>query len=282
MDKLAAFQAARPRLLSIAYRMLGSSADAEDVVQEAWLRWQASDEPSVRSPEAWLSTSVTRLCLDRLKALRVRRDVYPGPWLPEPVQSDQPLDRESISLAFLVVLERLTPVERAVYLLHRVFDYTHREIAEVVSMHESAVRQAFHRAERHIADNRPRFASSAEQHQRLLSAFGDALIAGDLAGLTRLLSEDATFWADAGGKVRGAATRAIVGPDRVALFLCGLRKYLEPGQSFELRTVNGWPALVGRLHGEVNAVLNIETDGTHVVAVRNVVNPSKLGLPSVN
>jgi len=263
--------------------MLGSCADADDVVQEAWLRWQPVDLANVRNPEAWLCTSVTRLCLDRLKALRVRRDAYVGPWLPEPVQSDRPLDRESISLAFMVLLERLTPVERAVYLLHRVFDYSHGEVAEIVSMTEAGARQSFHRAEQHIADHRPRFAPSVKEHARLLSAFSDALVAGDLHGLTRMLAEDASFWADAGGKVRGAATQAIHGADKVARFLQGLaRMYLGPGQSFEQRTVNGWPALVGVLNGQVNAVLSIETDGQRIVAVRNAINPDKLALQTVS
>jgi RNA polymerase sigma-70 factor (ECF subfamily) len=281
--KLASFQAARRRLLSLAYRMLGSSADADDVVQEAWLRWQPVDEARVRNAEAWLCTSVTHLCLDRLKALRIRRAAYVGPWLPEPVQTDQPIERESISLAFLTLLERLTPVERAVYLLHRVFEHTHREVAEIVGMTEAAARQAFHRAEQHIADGRPRFAASAEEHARLLSAFHDALIAGDLDRLTRVLSADAGFWADAGGKVRGAATRPIHGNDSVARFLHGLvRMYLKPEQSFEQRTINGWPTLVGVLNGRVNAVLSVETDGREIVGVRHVINPDKLQLRALN
>jgi RNA polymerase sigma-70 factor, ECF subfamily len=263
--------------------MLGSCADADDVLQEAWLRWHGVDAASVRNAEAWLSTSVTRLCLDRGKALRVRRAAYAGPWLPDPVQSDHPLEREAISLAFMVLLERLSPVERAVYLLHRVFDYTHREAAEIVKMTEAGARQAFHRAEQHIAEHRPRFAASSEQHARLLSAFTDALIAGDLDGLTRMLAADATFWADAGGKVRGAATQAIHGGDKIARFLQGLaRMYLGPGQSFEQRTVNGWPALVGLSHGRINAVLSIETDGNQILAVRNAINPDKLTLPTVS
>jgi RNA polymerase sigma-70 factor (ECF subfamily) len=283
MASLETFQAFRPRLLSIAYRMLGSSADAQDAVQEAWLRWQAVDESQVRQPLSWLSTAVSRLCLDKLKALRVRRDAYTGPWLPEPVVTESPVDRESISLAFLVVLERLTPSQRAAYLLHRVFDYSHAEIAETLNMSEAAVRQAVHRAAEHIADNRPRFAPSAEEHTRLLNAFAQAVVQGDMTSLTRLLAEDATLHADGGGKVKGAASHPLHGRERVARFLAGLARKLTPtDQTFELSTINGWPALVGRSQGKVNAIINIETDGEHILAVRNVVNPDKLGLLEVN
>src|SRR5262245_11483583 len=167
MASLETFQGLRPYLSSVAYRMLGAWADAEDVVQEAWLRWEAADESSVRSPKAFLSTTVTRICLDRLKALHNRREEYVGPWLPEPVVTDAPFDRESISLALLVLLERLTPVERAVYLLHHVFEYTHVEIARALEISDAAVRQCFHRAKEHVAAKRPRFAASPDQHARI-------------------------------------------------------------------------------------------------------------------
>ena len=283
MGTLDTFQAARSRLVSIAYRMLGSSTDAEDVMQEAWLRWQSADESAVHNPDAWLTATVSRLCLDKLKALRVRREAYKGPWLPEPVRTAAPLDRESISLAFLVLLERLSPSERAVYLLHRVFDYTHREIGEALDMTEPAARQAFHRAEQHVAQNRPRFAVNAAEHEKLLAAFGDAAFRGDLDALTQMLAHDATLWADADGKVRGAAGKPVEGADKIARFLVGLaQKYTAPDQRYAIELINGWPALVGRRDGVVNGILTIETDGQKVIAVRNVVNPDKLSLPEVN
>jgi RNA polymerase sigma-70 factor (ECF subfamily) len=282
MASLTPFQASRSRLISIAYRMLGSASDAEDAVQEVWMRWQDADQASIQNPEAWLSAVVSRLCLDKLKALRVRRETYTGPWLPEPVVSERPIDRESISLAFMVVLERLSPSERAVYLLHRVFDYKHREIADALQMSEAAVRQAFHRAQEHIAENRPRFAPSTEDHQRLLTAFASALVAGDLSALTQLLAKDAALYVDGGGKVQ-AAPVPLHGGDNIARFFAGLvNAFSSPHQSYEVRPINGWPALVGRLARKVNAIVTIETDGTRISAIRNVLNPDKLSLFEVN
>jgi RNA polymerase sigma-70 factor (ECF subfamily) len=284
MASLDTFQNLRPRLLSVAYRMLGSSADAQDVLQDAWFRWSATDEVAVRDPKAWLSVTVVRLCLDKLKSVRNQRAAYTGTWLPEPVLTEQPIDRESISLAFLVLLERLTPVERAVYLLHQVFESTHAEIAEILAMTDAAVRQTFHRAKEHVTAQKPRFAPSEQEHAALLRAFGFALAAGNVAELTRLLAADATLWADGGGKVRGAAVRAIHGRDKIIKFFMSLREMsrAEPAQTAEIQTVNGWPALVLARSGAVYAVVTIETDGHHVLAVRNVVNPDKLGLAAVD
>lgn len=225
-----------------------------------------------------------RICLDRLKSLRRQREAYAGTWLPEPVVTEQPIEREAISLALLVLLETLTPVERAVYVLRQVFDYTHPEIARALGTTEAAVRQAFHRAKEHVAERRPRFAPSDEEHSRLVRAFGDALVQGDLASLTALLATDVTLWADSGGRVRGAARRAIHGSDDVARWLVGAStKYLVPsGTTFEIQRINGWPALVGRIGGDVSVILTVETDGERIVALRNVVNPEKLRLPTVN
>jgi RNA polymerase sigma-70 factor, ECF subfamily len=284
MGSFDTFRTLRPRLLSVAYRMLGSSADADDVLQEAWLRWQDADEAVVRDPTAWLSVSVIRLCLDKLKFVRNQRRAYSGTWLPEPVVTEQPIERELISLAFLVLLETLTPIERAVYLLHHVFDYTHPEVARALGMTDAAVRQAFHRAKERVAARKPRFAPSEDEHARLLQAFAAALVKGDLAAITQLLARDATLWADGGGKVRGAAVKAIHGAVKIARFFLGLGAHsiVEPDQTLELQCINGWPALVGRSGRQVNAVITIETDGRQIVAVRNVVNPEKLGLVAVN
>jgi RNA polymerase sigma-70 factor (ECF subfamily) len=284
MGSLHTFLDARPELLSLAYRMLASSGDAEDVVQDAWLRWRDVDESTIRNSRAWLSSTVGRLCLDKLKSARVRREQYTGPWLPEPVVTEQPIDRESISLAFLVLLERLTPVERAAFLMHQVFEYSHAEIAAALDMTEAAVRQAFHRAKGHLDEHRPRFAPSEEEHARVLHAFATALTQGDLAGMLQLLADDAALYADSGGKVRGAATRAVHGSERVARFLVGLVEstVIDPDLIFETRAVNGWPALVARNRERVVAIINIETDGQKIAAIRNLINPDKLALPTVN
>jgi RNA polymerase sigma-70 factor (ECF subfamily) len=284
MASLDTFTAVRPRLMALAYRMLGSGVDAEDAVQEAWLRWQTVDEMRVVDPRAWLSATVSRLCIDRLKSAQHRRETYVGPWLPEPVVTEAPIDRESISLAFLVLLERLNPVERAAFLMHKVFDYAHVEVADALGMTEAGARQAFHRANEHVAANQPRFVPTVEEHARILLAFAAALAGRDLSTLVKLLAEDANLYADSGGKVRGAATRPIVGGENVARFLVGLHKWTAavPDLTFSVRPINGWPALVATAGPQPVAVINIETDGQRIVAVRNLVNPDKLHLPVVN
>jgi RNA polymerase sigma-70 factor (ECF subfamily) len=232
-----------------------------------------------------LSVAVVRLCLDSQKSARSRHETYVGTRLPEPVATPQPRDRESISLAFLVLLEALSPLERAIYLLHQVFEYSHTEVAEALGMSAAAVRQSFHRAKAHVADNRPRFAPSEEDHVRLLLGFGAALADGNVAAFKNVLAEDAVLWADGGGKVRGAALRPVHGGDNVARFFAGLvaKTSIQRGElTMDVQRVNGWPALVARVRGVVIAVITIETDGERVVAVRNVVNPEKLALAEVN
>ncbi len=265
----------RPRLFALAYRMLGSAAEAEDVLQEAWLRWQAAS--GIDSPGAWLSTVVTRLCLDELKSARVRRETYTGPWLPEPVAtSGDEVDSETVSTAFLLVLERLSPVERAVYLLHAVFDSSHAEIASVLGKDEVSVRQVFHRAKARVLSERPRFAPSRDAHARLLGSFVQACTVGDLEGLRALLAKDAIAWTDSGGKVR-AARKPLVGSDAIARFFIGIaRKGEVDGLEIALAEVNGWPALVSRREGIPVNVLGIETDGERIFAIHLVSNPEKL------
>jgi RNA polymerase sigma-70 factor (ECF subfamily) len=281
MNPTQSFEAHRSLLFAIAYRMLGSAAEAEDVVQDAWLRWQAADSTTIESSRAWLSTVVTRLCLDRLKSARTQREEYVGPWLPEPVKTDERAetsDPDSISMAFLVLLERLTPLERAAYLLHEVFDYGHAEVAATLDKEEATCRQLFHRAQTRIREGRPRFSPSRAEHERILRAFADAMTRGDLDDLRQTLAEDATLWADSGGKVTGAARRPVLGGRAIALFFTGVFKRFPPPprQTFEILSVNGWPALVGRYEGIANVVLSIETDGERIIAVRNVINPDKL------
>ncbi len=273
-----AFAKHRPRLVGVAYRMLGSAAEADDVVQDAWLRWQAADQAAITSAEAWLTTVVTRLCLDRLKSARARRETYVGPWLPEPVKTDATVDPESISMAFLVLLERLTPVERAAYLLHEVFGYGHGEVAAMLGKEEATCRQTYHRARERIRAGRPRFSPTRAEHERLLRAFAEAMARGDVQALERTLAADATLWADSGGKVRAAARRPVVGAEAIAKFFAGVvRKFAsEPDQRFEIAEVNGWPALVGRRGDAAFFALSIETRDGAIAAIRNVLNPDKL------
>lgn len=279
------FERYRPLLFSIAYRMLGSVMEAEDVVQEAYLRYQATPAASIRSHKSFLSTVVTRLCLDQLKSARARRESYIGPWLPEPLlTTEADSDRtpgarvdeyESISLAFLVLLESLTPVERAVFLLREVFDFGYAEIAEIVGRREDACRQVFHRAKRFLVERRPRFRSSPEDRRRLTEGFLQACAAGDLEGLMRLLAEDITMWSDGGGKVP-AATRPVHGRAAVARLLLGLVRIAPPGTHFQVAEVNGGPAIIVRVDGAPRAVLTLEVEEGHIRAIRNVVNPEKL------
>jgi RNA polymerase sigma-70 factor (ECF subfamily) len=265
----------RPRLFAIAYRMLGSAAEAEDILQEAWLRWQVASH--VESPAAWLTTVVTRLCLDQLKSARTRRETYVGPWLPEPIATGgEEVDPETVSIAFLRVLERLSPVERAVYLLHAVFDASHAEVATWLDKDEVAVRQVFHRAKARVTAERPRFAPSKEAHARLLGTFVQACAVGDVGALRALLAEDAIAWSDGGGKVR-AALKPLVGSDAVARFFVGVsRKAGADGLQIDWIELNGWPAMIGRRDGAAVNVLGIETDGKHIYSVHVVSNPDKL------
>jgi RNA polymerase sigma-70 factor (ECF subfamily) len=278
------FERHRPLLMGIAYRMLGSSAEAEDAVQDAWLRWQSADTGAIGDPRAWLSTTIARICIDKLKSAQARRETYPGTWLPEPVLTTTPLDIESIQVGFLVLLERLDPKERAVFLLHQVFDYSHAEIGEILDISEVASRQALHRAKEHVAANRPRFEVNRETHARLLSAFVAAVSKGDVDALSSVIAEDVVLYGDHGERVRGAILRPIVGRERVARFFASqaLKLPATPDLDVDITDVNGWPALVGRRAGAVTFVINIETDGAKIVTIRSVLNPKKLLLPHVS
>jgi RNA polymerase sigma-70 factor (ECF subfamily) len=265
----------RARLFALAYRMLGSVASAEDVVQEAWLRWQKAT--NVDAPAAWLSTVVTHLCLDELKSARARHEAYVGPWLPEPIATTRDeVDPETVSIAFLRVLERLSPVERAVYLLHAVFDLGHGEIGAILAKDEATVRQVFHRAKAHVVAGRPRFAPSKEAHARLLTGFVEACARGDVSALRALLAEDAVAWTDGGGKVR-AALKPLLGSDAIARFFVGVvRKGAADGLTVQIEEINAWPAIVSRRGSAVASTLSIETDGERIYQVDVMVNPDKL------
>ena len=289
MARIKDFERHRSLLFSIAYRMLGSVADAEDVVQEAYLRWQQAPEAEVRSPRSYLSTVVTRLSIDRLRSARARREEYVGPWLPEPLVSERAeevavLDElsESLSTAFLVVLESLNPVERAVFLLREVFDYDYEEISRILGKSEDNCRQIAHRARQSVAARRPRFERSPEQEERLSRQFLEACMSGDMEGLISLLSEDVTLWSDGGGKV-AAAPYPIYGPERVARFLLGVLRTVPPGFSARPAQVNGAPGVVGYVDGSPTGVVALDVVDGRLHGVRIVVNPDKLrGIPPIS
>ena len=291
-----AFALHRPLLLGLAYRMLGSHAEAEDIVQETFLRWHSAPQDSIQAPRPYLAAVVTNLCLDLLKSARAQREAYVGPWLPEPVLTqvaeslggarpdpDALLEkRQTLSLAFMVLLQRLSPVERAAYLLHKVFEHSHSEVAEILGKETAACRQLYHRAEQHLASGQLRFAPSQEEHSRLLLAFLQALGQGDLAALRALLSADAVAWSDGGGKVR-AALKPIYGSDAVArLFLGLLRKSQGLALETTLAEVNGWPAMIVRLGGAPYFVLACDCDGQTVHGVYVILNPDKLRLAELS
>jgi RNA polymerase sigma-70 factor (ECF subfamily) len=284
VSRVEVFGRNRPLLFSIAYRMTGSVMEAEDAVQEAYLRWQRASEDEVRSPSAYLSKVVTRLCLDRLRSATVRREQYVGPWLPEPVLGEQAQEiggraelEDTLSMAFLVLLESLTPVERAVFLLREVFDYEYAEIASLVGKSEANCRQISRRARQSVAARRPRFESSPQEEERLMEGFLRASLAGDMEALLALLSEDVTLYSDGGGKTR-AALNPIYGADNVARWLTGILRNVPPGFVVRQTRVNGTPGLVGYFgDGRPQSVVSLEVAEGSIRAIRLVVNPEKLG-----
>lgn len=281
---LETFETYRPLLFSIAYRMLGSVMEAEDMVQETFLRCQTMRVQNIESPKAFLAKVLTRLCLNRLESAQHQRETYIGPWLPEPVLTQdeslspaaQPILRESISYAFLVLLESLSPLERAVFILREVFEFEYEEIAEIVGSDETACRQLFSRAKKHIAEHRPRFRTSPEQHHQLLDQFMRAVGEGELDGLMQLLTEDVTMWADGGGKARGAATRPLHGREAVARFLVGSTRLPTESYRIEVSEVNGEAAAILRAGERALVVFFIEGEQGKVQVVRAIGNPDKL------
>ncbi len=250
------------------------------MVQETYPRYKATPAEHIQMPRAFLSTVITRLCLDQLKSARVQRETYLGPWLPEPLVTEglptQHLNQlESLSMAFLVVLESLSPLERAVFLLREVFDYEYAEIAQIISRDEAACRQLFSRAKKHVVAHRPRFEASSEAHRELLTRFIAACQSGDLNALTGLLAQDVTSWSDGGGKSQ-AATRPVQGRDSVARYFIGLSKKMPPATTFDLVTLNGHPGLLMRIAGRVFLTITLEINAGVIQGVRLVVNPDKL------
>jgi RNA polymerase sigma-70 factor (ECF subfamily) len=280
------FEAYRPYLFSIAYRMLGSAMDAEDMVQETYLRYQTAPPQAIHSLKAYLTTILTRLCMDQLQLARRKRELYVGPWLPEPILTTETVEtgdpekrvevEESVSLAFLVLLEQLQPFERAVFLLREVFAYEFAEIAMMLDKSEAACRRSFSRAKLHLRDHRPRFPASPQIHQQLLNGYFQAVRMGEMAPLMGLLAEDVTLWADGGGKVKQAALRPIRGREAVARFSLGTRRFWPADSRVELEEVNGQAALIVRAGGHVFSVLTIEVEQGRIQAIRIIANPEKL------
>lgn len=290
VDDVERFEAFRPRLEAIAYRLLGSAAEAEDAVQEAFLRWQAADVDRVEVPEAWLTKVLTNLCLNQLTSARARRETYVGQWLPEPLLAGDPMlgpadtaeQRESVSYAVLTLLERLSPNERAVYVLREAFDYPHREIAEILDLTESASQQIHHRAKKHVAAGKARSEVDATAARRIVDEFIAAATSGRTEPLVRLLTQDAVSIGDGGGKVP-ARTKALEGAIAVARFLRGLfrpgrgkRALVGGSPAVYATTANGEPALVAVLDGRVIGIICLEVTPEGIAAVRGQANPDKL------
>ncbi|MFF9627219.1 RNA polymerase sigma-70 factor [Streptomyces griseosporeus] len=277
------FEAHRPRLFGLAYRMLGSAHEAEDTVQDAYLRFSGADRAQIEQVGAWLAKVVTNLCLSRLTSARARRETYVGPWLPEPVVTSDgtlgPLEsaeqRDAVSLALLVLLERLTPTERAVYVLREAFGYGHRDIAEVLELGEANCRQLYRRAVRRIEAAESRFAPAPERQRELVASFLSAAREGDLAGLERLLAEDVVWWSDGGGKI-STARRPVLGREKVLRFLFGLAQKYGAAMELAEAEINGTPGLLIRVDGGLLGVVAFEYRDDRIVHARTVMNPEKL------
>jgi RNA polymerase sigma-70 factor, ECF subfamily len=268
------YESLRPLAFSIAYRMLGSVSEAEDVVQEGLLRLHRAE--AVEHPKAFVATVVTRLSIDELRSARARRETYVGPWLPEPIVTDSRPDDESVSMALLVTLEALSPVERAVFLLHDVFDYGYDEIAEIVGKTRENCRQLAVRARRHVEARRPRFEPSREQREALAGRFFEAIREGDLDGLVELLAEDAVATGDGGGKAAARKT-PLHGGAKIARFMLGLMRLAgRESYVFDFCEVNGRPGALIRQHGRIVGALSLEIADGRVTELLSVANPDKL------
>ena len=289
MEDAREFESHRGKLFGIAYRMLGTVTDAEDVLQDAYLHYAAADKRDLRSTAAFLTTIITRLCLDRIKSAQARREMYVGEWLPEPLMTDRPpelddpanhvADLDSISYAFVVLLQQLSPEERAVFLLREVFDYSYAEIATFIDKGEDACRQLFSRAKRHITHHRPRIVTTPQEHQRVLTSFLQAVATGDLSGLMQLMSQDVTLVSDGGGKA-SAATKPLHGPDHIAKFMLGLMRIATEQHnmwSSEITLVNGRSALVIREGSQVTTVFSFDIGNGVIRGIYSMRNPDKLG-----
>jgi len=276
----AIFEQYRPRLWGIAYRMLGTRAEADDLLQEAWLRWHRATD--IRAPEAWLVTTATRLCIDRLRQLKTEREAYTGPWLPEPMlaESAPPADQATelasdLSVAFLAVLERMTPEERAALLLREVFDSDYGDIAQILGKSETTCRQIVSRARKHLRDGRPRIHVNAAAHANLLNQLVHVIQTQDQKTLVKLVADDATWTSDGGGRTR-AAKKRVIGARRIARFATGVFRKNLSSIEFRQVTLNAEPGLAIFLKGRPLAALAIRTDGHRILDVFSILNPDKL------
>ena len=271
------FEPHRQFLIGVAYRMLGSFAEAEDIVQDAFLRWSATDRGGVEHPRAFLAQIVSRLCLDRMKSAASRREQYVGTWLPEPMVAPPTAPRaDDLSLALLLTLERLSPLERAAFLLHDVFDMDYSAIADTLGRTEAACRQLAARGREHVRDSRPRFTASEESRTKLTDAFEQAIAAGEITAIAQLLAEDAVFYSDGGGK-RAAALNPIYGKDKIVRFLIGVmrKRSGETIEQVERAQINGLPGFVVRTTEGVET-LSLDIANDRIVAIYAVRNPDKL------
>jgi RNA polymerase sigma-70 factor (TIGR02957 family) len=281
-DPTLTFDSHRRRLQGIAYRMLGSVAEAEEVVQDAWLRWHEADKASFDSAEAWLVTVVTRLSIDRLRTAKVQREHYIGAWMPEPTLTESPdtpeesLERaDNISVAFLAVLERLAPEARAAFLMREVFDADYDEVALTLGKSEAACRQLVHRAKAQVQDARPRYQVSRETHQRLLRAFADAAARGSMQDLKALMTEEVELIGDGGGKVQ-TFSKVLTGNQRLAQLYFSLWRRMGPVVRMELVEINGEPGLLRFIDGELESAQTFEIEDERIARIRVQRNPDKL------
>jgi RNA polymerase sigma-70 factor (ECF subfamily) len=281
-DATESFQKHRARLFGIAYRMLGVRADAEDVLQDAWLRWSQADRAELQSEEAWLVTVVTRLAIDKLRAAKAEREAYVGWWLPEPLVEVEDRTPEAVaefasdlSVAFLYVLERLSPDERAAFLLRQVFDQDYGEIAATLGKTEAACRQMVHRASERVQQERPRYEVSRDAHRRLLERFVEAARTGERAALKAMLADDVQAIGDGGGKVP-AFDKVLGGADRIANLYWALFLRLGPQVVYRIATINGEPGILRYVEGKLESAQSFITDGERIIAIYAVRNPDKL------
>ena len=277
------FETYRSRLFGLAYKLLGSRSDAEDVIQDAWLRWHQADRSAIRDAEAWLVTATTRLGIDRLRLARTERETYSGPWLPEPLTVDEsptPENRADIgsqvSFAFLSLLERLGPEERAAFLLKEVFDYDYARVAELIGHSEANCRQMVHRARQRLQAERPRFDVTPDRHRRLLERFMRAAEAGDQASIVALLDTNARLVSDGGGKVT-AVIRPLEGAERIARLYGAIASRVGAQTQCRIGYVNGEPAILRFHQGHLHSFTTIAIDGDRITQVLSVLNPDKLG-----
>jgi RNA polymerase sigma-70 factor (TIGR02957 family) len=276
------FEEYRNLLFSVAYRVLGSAADAEDAVQDAWVKWSSADRSQVADPKAYLVRIVTNVAMDRLRSASRQRETYVGPWLPEPILTDTAgPDSDTVSMALLVVLESLTPLERAVFVLKEAFGFSYAEIAGAVERSEETVRQAAHRARSHVQARRPRFHAGRERQREVTERFFTAAGGGDINTLMEMLAPDVTLWTDGGGKVR-QAMRPVIGAEKVATWFAGIsaRPYqgvLPADMTVEVVELNGSPGIVFSDGDRIIATLTLDLDERgRVAAIHNVANPDKL------